>query len=100
MEESGLAGVCVHESIGTWDRVSRSGPSEPGPEERHRWHLYTLIAPDAVADAWQHVAEGSPEESGLTFSFRWVPIDESLAAALHPLFGPVAHMIVDHFRAG
>ncbi len=96
-EESGLQVAEFEASIGHWERIAGAGPREDGPLERHIWFIYTVRAPDGLPVAWDHTAEGSPAEEGLVFSFRWVPLDPSLADSLHPLFGPVARMILTHY---
>ena len=67
-EEAALVGVSIVRKIGTF---------EPGtlPHGLHHLnHAYELAAPDAP-DAWEHVVHGDGDDAGLTFVYRWVPLD-------------------------
>jgi 8-oxo-dGTP pyrophosphatase MutT (NUDIX family) len=92
-EESGVRDVVPVGVVGEWARHVGAGPGEDGPPERHDW-IVVLMRPAApLPDAWSHVAVGSPEEEGLVFRYRWVPVDADLAGRLHPLFADVARIV-------
>ena len=99
-EESGLRVDAVPELVGTWKRVVGGGPNEDGPLEINMWSISILWANSNLPDEWDHEAEGSPAEEGLTFAFFWLPLDQSFPTAVHPLFTPAARMILDHVDQG
>jgi 8-oxo-dGTP pyrophosphatase MutT (NUDIX family) len=99
-EESGLHLDAVPEPVGTWKRVVGGGPNEDGPLEINMWSISILRPNGKLPDKWDHEAEGSPAEEGLTFAFFWLPLDQSFPTAVHPLFAPVARMILDHVNQG
>ncbi|MBS8225546.1 NUDIX domain-containing protein [Vannielia litorea] len=87
-EESGLS-LAAPTAIGTWHR-----PWEEGYTAPQLWHLFTFEAPPGLPDTWDHMAEGSPAEAGLIFSYRWAPLTPALADAMRPLFAPVVRLIL------
>ncbi len=95
-EETGLHGLAVTARLGALERQVGAGPDESGPLERHVWEVFLMPGPPDAPDQWQHEVWGSPEEEGLIFRCHWLPIDEHLPDALHPLFGPVVTLLVDH----
>ena len=95
-EESGLHLDAVPEPVGTWKRVVGGGPNEDGPLEINMWSISILRANGSLPDQWDHEAEGSPAEDGLTFAFFWLPLDRSFPTVVHPLFATAASMILDH----
>lgn len=98
-EESGLVVDSAGFHVGDWERTVGGGPDEMGPIEINTWHLFIVPDPGRYPTSWQHEASGSPAEDGLVFAFRWIPINEHLNEALHPLFEPVTRMILEHFNA-
>ena len=92
-EESGITSAVPVAVVGTWLRRIGAGPREDGPGEAHLWHVVLLRPTAELPDAWSHVAHGSPEEDGLVFAYRWLTVDEGIAAGLHPLFAEVARMV-------
>lgn len=95
-EESGLDLRTQPEFIGTWQRTVGGGPKEDGPLEINEWHIGILRTDADLPDHWHHQAHGSPAEDGLIFKFFWIPVDETLADALHPVFAETAAMIFAH----
>ncbi|QDC09614.1 NUDIX domain-containing protein [Oceanicola sp. D3] len=87
-EESGLR-LAAPRAIGTWHR-----PWEEGYTAPQLWHLFTFEAPPDLPEAWDHVAEGSPAEDGLIFSYRWARLTPALAQAMRPLFAPAVLRIL------
>ena len=84
----------------TWKRVVGGGPNEDGPLEINVWSISILRVDDNLPDQWDHAAEGSPAEDGLTFAFFWLPLDQSCPTVVHPLFAPAARMIFGHVDQG
>lgn len=92
-EEIGVVSVELVDQFGRWVRFAGAGPDEKGAMQRHEWELF-LIRPTAeLPTSWAHAAVGSAAEAGKMFRCRWVPVDDSLSAALHPLFAPVLAML-------
>jgi 8-oxo-dGTP pyrophosphatase MutT (NUDIX family) len=92
-EETGVVSVELVYRFGHWVRLAGAGPDEKGAIERHEWELF-LIRPTAqLPTFWTHAAVGSAEEAGKEFRCRWVPVDDGLRAAVHPLFTPVLAML-------
>ena len=67
-EEAGLVGVSIVRKIGTY----QPGTLPHGVDYLN--HAYEVAAPDAP-DAWEHVVHGDGDDAGLTFVYRWVPLD-------------------------
>lgn len=88
-EETGVVAVELVAQFGRWVRFVGAGPDEKGAMERHEWELFLIRPTSSLPTSWTHAAVGSAEEAGKMFRCRWVPIDEGLPAALHPLFTPV-----------
>ncbi len=69
-EETGLA----------FDRPGRFlGVAEvlvPGARFTELRHHYWFEAPPGTPDVWDHVVSGGPEETGLVFRHRFVPLEE------------------------
>jgi 8-oxo-dGTP pyrophosphatase MutT (NUDIX family) len=76
-EESGLSNVRI---VGMLDRYVWT---HPRTQHRHHRHVFQFDGSNELPDRWDHVAVGSAEEQGLTFSFRWIPV----AAAISQLTG-------------
>lgn len=92
-EETGVVSVELVDRFGRWVRFAGAGPEEQGAMQRHEWELF-LIRPTAeLPTSWTHTAVGSAAETGMMFRCRWVPVDDGLGAALHPLFMPVLAML-------
>lgn len=94
LEESGVSDAEPVRLLGSWTRRLAAGRREPGVPARHDWHMVLLRPTRALPETWSHVAVGSPEEEGLVFAYRWVPVDAALASRLHPLFAEVAALVV------
>ena len=92
-EESGLVLSDAMRRIGSWERTP---PSRP--DEIQHWHVSLLEAPAGLPERWEHSATGSPAEDGLIFAYHWLPVDADLPNRLHPLFGPVCHMLLEALR--
>ena len=82
--------------IGTWNRTVKGGSNENGALEVNEWSITILRADVKLPDQWLHEASGSPAEQGLIFEFFWLPIDETLAHNLDPIFTETAKMIVSY----
>lgn len=95
-EESGLSLDAEPVAIGTWNRLLDGTFGEAATLDLHVWHLHLLPAPSGLPDRWSHRASGSAEEDGLVFAFHWLPIDEGLRGALHPVFGATVEMLLTH----
>jgi 8-oxo-dGTP pyrophosphatase MutT (NUDIX family) len=68
-EESGLENV----------RVVRELPDfESHYESRYENHGFQLVADEDLPDEWDHVVYGNGDDAGLTFHYRWVPIEPDL----------------------
>jgi 8-oxo-dGTP pyrophosphatase MutT (NUDIX family) len=92
-EETGVVSVELVDQFGHWVRFAGAGPDEDGLIQRHDWELF-LIRPTAqLPTSWTHAAVGSAEEAGKMFRCHWVPVDDGLHAAVHPLFTPVLAML-------
>ena len=73
---------------------------EKATHDVHLWHLFVIEAPEGLPDGWTHDASGSPEEDGLAFAFRWLPVDAALAGRLDPVFGTVCSLLLAALSAG
>jgi 8-oxo-dGTP pyrophosphatase MutT (NUDIX family) len=68
-EESGLTAV----------RVVRELPGfEEHYESRYDNHGFHLVPSVELPDEWEHVVHGDGDDAGLTFRYRWVPIEPGL----------------------
>lgn len=85
-EESGITSASIIKKVGTLERHRGSGPQEDGPMECHIWHLFILKPEQTLPEQWDHMAEGSEIESGLTFSFFWCPLDLTHQEHFDPVF--------------
>ena len=92
-EETGVTSVELVAHFGSWVRFAGAGPDEEGAMERHEWELFLLRPTVALPRSWSHAAIGSAEETGKLFRCHWLPVDDGLSAALHPLFTPVLGML-------
>lgn len=97
-EESGITSALIFESVGTLERHRGSGPQEDGPVERHIWHLFILKSGQALPEHWDHVAEGSEIERGLTFSFFWQPLHSENQEHFDPIFVQVLDQLKAHLK--
>jgi putative (di)nucleoside polyphosphate hydrolase len=98
-EESGLRFDGQPRPIGEWRRVIDGKFGERATGAVQLWHVFVLDAPEGLPDSWTHEASGSPQEEGLTFAFRWLPIDADLGTKLHPVFGASVAMLVRHLES-
>jgi 8-oxo-dGTP pyrophosphatase MutT (NUDIX family) len=92
-EETGVGSVELVDRFGHWVRIAGAGPDEQGAMQRHEWELFLLRPTAELPTSWTHAAVGSAAEVGKMFRCRWVPVDDSLTTALHPLFTPVLAML-------
>lgn len=67
-EEAGLVDVSILRKIGTFE------PGTLPHGVHHLNHAYEVAAPSAP-DAWEHIVHGDGDDAGLTFVYRWVPLD-------------------------
>jgi 8-oxo-dGTP pyrophosphatase MutT (NUDIX family) len=82
VEESGLD-LEPYRYIGYLHRsFDHPGTGETVTED---WHLWAFRAPAGVGDTWTHF----PEEEGMEFSFRWLPLDGLASSEVHPYFTDV-----------
>jgi 8-oxo-dGTP pyrophosphatase MutT (NUDIX family) len=96
LEETGVRGEVVAD-LGQWVRFTGAGPEEVGETERHEWQIYLMDAPPHLPESWQHVAEGSAVERGLTFTCRWVALADA-HQSVGPLFSDVIRRVHAHQR--
>ena len=84
LEESGIDFRGPLEPLGTLERLCEAGIE--GALRRHPqlWHLYLMRAETALAETFDHVASGSPEEDGLVFSYSWLAPDAPLTGFATP----------------
>jgi len=92
-EETGVVSVELVDRFGRWVRFAGAGPEEKGAMQRHEWELFLIRPTTELPKSWTHAAVGSAAEAGKMFRCRWVPVDDGLGAALHPLFTPVLAML-------
>ena len=83
-EESGLTGVrIVRELPGSEDHY------ENGYENRG----FHVVPTDDLPDRWEHLVVGDGDDAGLTFRYRWIPLEPEL-----PLFGRRIPLHADLFE--
>jgi len=99
-EESGLRLEVEPRLVGEWTRVLDGRFGEAATHDVHLWHLFVIEAPEGLPDRWTHHASGSPEEEGLAFAFRWLPVDEALPGRLDPVFGTVCGLLLAALSGG
>jgi 8-oxo-dGTP pyrophosphatase MutT (NUDIX family) len=59
-------------------RVVRELPiAEPGFRSPYD-HRAFLVEADGLPDSWEHVVTGDGDDAGLTFAYRWEPLDAHL----------------------
>jgi len=68
-EESGLENVRVLRALEDF---------EEHYESRYENHGFHLVADEDLPDEWDHVVYGDGDDAGLTFRYRWVPIEPEL----------------------
>jgi ADP-ribose pyrophosphatase YjhB (NUDIX family) len=68
-EESGLENVRV---------VGELPGFEHHYKNRYENHGFHVVVDGQSPDEWEHVVLGEGDDAGLTFSFRWVPIEGDL----------------------
>ena len=58
-------------------------------ESRYDNHGFHVVADEELPDEWDYVVQGEGDDAGLTFHYRWVPIepDLHLFERGHPLLG-------------
>jgi len=90
LEESGIDYQGALQPLGTVDRYCEAGVE--GNKHRHPqlWHLFLMRADEALPEAFDHVAMGSPEEDGLVFSFSWLAPDAPLEGFAAPYVRVIA----------
>ncbi len=92
-EESGLRIHAEPQLIAT--RVFERRPNgvmTDDPIERQTWHVFAVNGGADIASMWEHVAQGSPEEAGLRFSYFWHPLQIDFQSAFpdaEPVFADV-----------
>ena len=77
LEESGIHYTGDLQNLGTMERHCGAGIEGNARAHRQRWQLYLMRSTEALPEAFEHVAMGSPEEEGLVFSFRWLAAGDS-----------------------
>jgi len=68
-EESGLENVRI---------IGELPDSESHYESRYENHGFHAVADGELPDEWEHVVYGDGDDAGLTFRYRWVPIEPEL----------------------
>jgi 8-oxo-dGTP pyrophosphatase MutT (NUDIX family) len=68
-EESGLENVRV---------VGELPDFENHYKNRYENHGFHVVVDGEGSDEWEHVVVGEGDDAGLTFYFRWVPIEDGL----------------------
>ncbi len=91
-EETGVTDVEIVRSIGTWDRLA----TVAGQPEKHKWEVFELKPTRQLDDEWIHAAEGSEVERSLMLRCHWLKLDLFALEALHPVFGHVVEMLLEH----
>lgn len=84
LEESGIRYAGELQDLGTLQRHCDAGVEGNARAHSQRWQLYLMRSDVPLPERFDHVAMGSPEEDGLTFSFRWLAPDETLAGFAPP----------------
>ena len=92
LEESGIAYTGALQPLGTMDRFAESESEGARPRAAQLWHLFLMRAEQALPDAFEHVAVGSPEEEGLVFSFSWLAPDGPLDGFAPPYARVIARV--------
>jgi 8-oxo-dGTP diphosphatase len=67
-EEAGLTNVQVRELPGFEDHY----------RSRYENHGFHVALGEEAPDEWEHVVLGDGDDAGLTFRYRWLPIDADL----------------------
>ena len=98
LEESGISAAVVRAKVAELSHFIGGGSDETGDITEHVWHVFWLEPTDQLPSVWEHQAEGSAEESGLTFSYRWLPL-ESAKATLHPRFHSTIDALLGSLRS-
>jgi 8-oxo-dGTP pyrophosphatase MutT (NUDIX family) len=78
LEESGIRYTGPLEPLGTLERECPAGVEGNKSSHPQLWHLFLMRAQSDLPEIFSHVAEGSPEEDGLVFEFRWLAVDDEL----------------------
>ncbi len=76
-EESGLISVCLVRKLG----IHRFYWQDLGDEEER--HFFLFESTGETAETWEHVVQSDGIDSGLTFSYYWVKVDDTLQLAEH-----------------
>lgn len=92
-EESGVSDASIDLKIGDFECVVRRGPDGAGPFEEQVWHVFRLSTRSEHPDSWRHEAVGSPEEDGLTLSYRWLVLSRA-SDLVDPLYRPVVEALL------
>jgi ADP-ribose pyrophosphatase YjhB (NUDIX family) len=76
----------VAEEAGLWPaqlRLVRQVAAHPEPEWDQVRHVFHLAAVSGLPDAWTHTVQGSGEDQGMAFVYRWALLDIKLAGDQH-----------------
>lgn len=79
-EESGVLGCRILSRLAVYDW------EHPVSHNTHERHVYHLAAPAETQEEWTWIeTDGGrvPEDRGIVFLFRWVPLDEEIDLAGH-----------------
>lgn len=92
LEESGIHYTGELMPLGTLDRLCEAGVE--GNKHRHPqlWHLFLMRAQGPLAETFEHVAHGSPEEDGLVFRFSWLAQDQDPVGFATPYLQVIARV--------
>lgn len=92
-EETGIPGATIEAKVAELVHTAPRGPAGRGPLEEQFWHVFSLRTEIETPDAWDHEASGSPEEEGLIFACRWLPLPEA-AERVHAYYKPVVQALL------
>jgi 8-oxo-dGTP pyrophosphatase MutT (NUDIX family) len=94
--ESGLSRELQEEAGLTNIRSVRELPGfEDHYSSRYENHGFHVVLENEAPDEWEHVVLGTGDDAGLTFRYRWAPIepDLHLFERPHPLLAMLAEPI-------
>ncbi|MDM0046451.1 NUDIX domain-containing protein [Variovorax dokdonensis] len=84
LEESGIDYTGPLEPLGILERQCPAGVEGNKASHPQLWHLYLMRIEHELPNAFEHIAEGSPEEDGLVFRFRWLATGDELDEFIAP----------------
>lgn len=90
-EEAGVRDASIRAKVGDVQMRIPAGPGEVGLEDQ-LYHTFWLEVESRLPKSWHHVAEGSAEEEGLTFSFFWASLPDAIQQ-LHPRYHPAVRAL-------